>query len=186
MPSRSNILFALLACVVVLAGCGGGDAGNPESKAVDYKAALADAPPKLAALYRQGDALVPAGLDAYERELRRLDGTPVVVNLWASWCGPCRFEFPVFQDVSAKLGDAVAFLGVDTLDNDDAARTFLDQLPVPYPSITDPDREVWDELKARGVPATAFYDSSGELVYLHQGPYESSDDLTADIERYAR
>jgi thiol-disulfide isomerase/thioredoxin len=187
MPSRSKILFLTLACGLVLGGCGGcgdGDAGNPESQAVDYDKALAGAPPKLAALYAQGDALIPGALAAYEGQLADLEGTPVVANLWASWCGPCRFEFPYFQSVAAERGKEVAFLGVDSDDSDDAARTFLDELPLPYPSVTDPDKEVFNELGARGLPATAFYDASGALQYLHQGPYTSAEDLAADIDKY--
>lgn len=185
MPSRGKIAFLLLVGVLVLGGCGGDDAGNPESQATDYAQALAGAPPKLAALYEQGDALIPGGQDAYERQLAKLEGTPVVVNLWASWCGPCRFEFPYFQKVAAERGKEVAFLGVDTQDTDDAARAFLDELPLPYPSITDPDKDILNEFQARGLPATAFYDRSGSLQYLHQGPYSSADDLAADIDKYA-
>ena len=159
-------------------------AGNPESKATDYEAALAGAPPPLAALYEQGDELIPGALDAYRAELAKLEGHPVVVNLWASWCGPCRFEFPAFQQVAADRGTKVAFLGVDTFDNDEAARTFLEDLPLPYPSVTDPDKEVWNELEVRGLPATAFYDPKGELQYLHQGPYSSPEDLEADLDKY--
>ena len=191
--SRLAIGFALAAAVVGLLVWGiasGGDevadpgAGNPESKATNYEAALADAPPPLAALYGQGDELIPGALDAYRDELAKLDGYPVVVNLWASWCGPCRFEFPAFQQVAADRGTEVAFLGVDTFDNDEAARTFLEELPLPYPSITDPDKEIWNELEVRGLPATAFYDSKGELQYVHQGPYSSAEDLEADIGKY--
>ena len=188
MPSKSKIaFFFLLVGVVALAGCagcGGDDAGNPESRATDYEKALAGAPPKLAALYAQGDALIPGGKEAYERQLAELEGTPIVVNLWASWCGPCRFEFPYFQEVAAQRGKEVAFLGVDSQDSDDAARDFLEQLPLPYPSITDPDKEISNEFGARGLPATAFYDASGSLQYLHQGPYESADALAADIDKY--
>ena len=120
---------------------------------------------------REGDALIPGGLDAYEAELAKLEGHPVVVNLWASWCGPCRAEFPLFQRAAAEYGDRVAFLGVDSLDTDPAAETFLEQFPVPYPSVTDPDREIWDELRLRGLPGTAFYAADGELEYLRNGPY---------------
>ena len=182
MPSRRRILFPLLACVFLLASCGNDSEG---SKSIDYDAALADAPPQLAKLYSNGDELIPGAKDAYERELGKLEGTPVVVNLWASWCNPCREEFPYFQQVSADLGDKIAFLGVDTDDGDDAARTFLDEFPLPYPSVTDPDREVWNEFQARGLPATAFYDRQGTLQYLSQIPYPSADALTADIKKYA-
>jgi cytochrome c biogenesis protein CcmG, thiol:disulfide interchange protein DsbE len=110
-----------------------------------------------------------------------------VVNKWASWCGPCRFEFPHFQELAAERGGEVAFLGVNSKDSADAARTFLEQLPVPYPSYTDPDHEIGDLLEgAREFPATGFYDSSGELVYVRRGAYASKEDLAADIGRYAR
>ena len=74
-----------------------------------------------------------------------LRGYPVVVNVWASWCGPCRFEFPHFQRAAAAYGKRVAFLGIDSQDSDDAAATFLREEPVPYPSYTDPDEEIADE-----------------------------------------
>ena len=189
MQGRSKIAFLLLACALLItvagAGCGGSDAGNPESKATDYKQALAGAPARLATLYAQGDALIPGGSDAFQKQLEKLRGYPVVVNLWASWCGPCRFEFPYFQQLAAQRGKQVAFLGVDTYDSDDAATTFLEELPLPYPSVTDPDKDVWNDLGVRGLPATAFYDSSGKLTFLHQGQYSSEDDLAADIDKYA-
>jgi cytochrome c biogenesis protein CcmG, thiol:disulfide interchange protein DsbE len=180
---------AALACALIVAGCGGGSdsgAGNPESAAVDYEKALSDAPPPLAKLYAQGDALIPGGVDELQRQLDALRGHPVVVNAWASWCGPCRFEFPFFQEVAAQYGERVAFLGVDSYDSDAAAETFLDELPLPYPSVTDPDRDVWQEWDVRGLPATAFYDSNGELVYVRPGPYRDKEELIAEVERYAQ
>jgi thiol-disulfide isomerase/thioredoxin len=179
---------AALACALIVAGCGGGSdsgAGNPDSAAVDYEKALADAPPPLAKLYAQGDALIPGGVDEVQRQLDALRGHPVVMNAWASWCGPCRFEFPFFQEVAAQYGERVAFLGVDSYDSDAAAETFLDELPLPYPSVTDPDRDIWQEWDVRGLPATAFYDSKGELVYVRPGPYRDKEELIADLERYA-
>jgi cytochrome c biogenesis protein CcmG, thiol:disulfide interchange protein DsbE len=179
---------AALACALIVAGCGGGSdsgAGNPDSAAVDYEKALADAPPPLAKLYAQGDALIPGGVDEVQRQLDALRGHPVVVNAWASWCGPCRFEFPFFQEVAAQYGERVAFLGIDSYDSDAAAETFLDELPLPYPSVTDPDRDIWQEWDVRGLPATAFYDSKGELVYVRPGPYRDKEELIAELERYA-
>lgn len=180
----------VIVLVAVIAGSGEeGDAGpgNPESAEVDYEEALAGAPPQLAALYAHDGELLDGGVRAYEAELERLRGVPVVVNKWASWCGPCRFEFPFFQELVAELGTEVAFLGINSNDSEDAARTFLEQLPVPYPSYADPEHEIGDRLEnAREFPVTAFYDSAGELAYVHRGGYSSKRDVAADVERYAR
>jgi len=140
----------------------------------------------LAALHRQANDLLPGGGDAYEARLKKLRGYPAVVNVWASWCGPCRFEFPRLQQVAAAYGRRVAFLGVDSEDSDAAASTFLEEAPVPYPSYTDPDKRIAESLGAsHGFPDTAFYDRAGELVYLKQGPYVKDSELRADIERFA-
>jgi cytochrome c biogenesis protein CcmG, thiol:disulfide interchange protein DsbE len=182
--------IALVVAVVIginqTSDSGGSDSGNPESAAVDYDKALADAPPPLAKLYAKGDALIPGGLDALHAQLDGVRGYPAVVNVWASWCGPCRFEFPYFQEAAAKYGDRVAFIGLDSEDSDAAAQTFLDELPLPYPSVTDPDGDARDEYELRGYPATAIYDSKGERVYVRPGPYTSADELAADIDKYAQ
>lgn len=143
------------------------------------------APPRLAALHAQGSELIPGGLPRYERELRELRGFPVVVNLWASWCGPCRFELPFLQEVSSEQGKEIAFLGVDVGDEREAAQQTADEFFMPYPSIEDPRTKVRADLGAQGLPATAFYDEAGKLQYLHQGAYRTADDLREDIRRYA-
>lgn len=188
-PRRSLALAPLLATAAAgLMACGGGQdgPGNPESRATDYERALADAPRPLAALYEQGNELLPGGVEAYERRLLALRGYPVVVNKWASWCWPCRTEFPLLQELAAERGERIAFLGINSRDSEAAARTFLEQLPVPYPSYSDPDHEIGDLLGAREFPATGFYDSDGELVYVRRGQYASKEELAADIDRYAR
>lgn len=178
--------LALAAAALLLAGgCGSGSEGDSGGAPPDYEKALAGAPAPLAALYGEANELLPGGLDAYERRIEDLRGYPVVVNAWASWCGPCRFEFPALQDLSAAYGKRVAFLGVDSQDSEDGAATFLREEPLPYPSYSDPDEEIADELGAIGLPATAFYDREGELVFLQQKPYTEHSQLRADIERYA-
>ena len=179
--ARRWIGLALIAATAV--GCGDSEdrGGHP-----DYAKVLAGSPAPLAALHRQASELLPGGVEAYRRRIDALAGYPVVVNVWASWCGPCRFEFPTLQRLSAAYGKRVAFLGVDSQDSDDAARTFLAEAPVPYPSYTDPDQQIAEEIGATlGLPDTAFYDRHGELVYLKQGPYSDRGELRADIERYA-
>jgi thiol-disulfide isomerase/thioredoxin len=183
---RAIALAAVTAAALLAAGCGASEGSDYGGVHPDYARALAGSPAPLAALHRQGNELLAGGLDAYERRLGALRGYPAVVNVWASWCGPCRFEFPLFQKAAARYGKRVAFLGVDKQDSDDAARTFLEEAPVPYPSYTDPSSDIAAGIGAgRGVPDTAFYNRKGELAYLKQGPYTDLASLRADVERYA-
>jgi cytochrome c biogenesis protein CcmG/thiol:disulfide interchange protein DsbE len=171
---------------LVAAGCGSSAGGDYGGQHPDYAKALAGSPPPLATLHKQANELLPGGVEAYEARLAALRGYPVVANVWASWCGPCRFEFPSLQKMSAAYGKRVAFIGVDKQDSDAAAKTFLGEAPLSYPSYTDPDSKIAESLGgAGGVPDTAFYDRSGKLLYLKQGPYSSHDELRADIQRYA-
>jgi thiol-disulfide isomerase/thioredoxin len=178
--------LALVVTVIAIAGCGSSQSGDYGGTHPDYATGLAGSPPPLAALHRQANQLLPGGKDAYEGRIAALRRYPAVVNVWASWCGPCRFEFPHFQQAAADFGKRVAFLGVDSEDSDDAASTFLEEAPVPYPSYTDPDKVIGEALGASlGLPDTAFYDRRGKLVYLKQGPYDDIAELRADIRRYA-
>lgn len=186
MLARIRPLLTLSAiALVALVGCGSsgesGDGSHP-----DYAKALAGAPPPLAALYKQANDLLPGGREAFASRIARLRGYPIVVNVWASWCVPCRQEFPVLQKLSARYGKKVAFFGLNSEDSDDAAATFLREEPLPYPSYTDPDKTILDSLGGfGGLPDTAFYDKSGKLVNLKQGPYTDDSELEADVRRYA-
>jgi thiol-disulfide isomerase/thioredoxin len=185
--TATTLLVALLALVAI--GCGGSDStADPGASAPDFSKAVAKAPPKLKALYEQGGKIVPGGLDAFSQQLADVKGYPVVVNNWASWCGPCRTEWPWLQQAAADDLDRVAFMGVNTDDEDAAAQTFLDGHPVPYPSFADPDKAFIDAVGATtvgGLPNTLYFDRNGELVYTHQGPYTSEAQLDADIQKYA-
>ena len=141
-------------------------------------------PPPLAALHREANRLIPGGRKELERRLAALKGHPVVVNVWGSWCGPCRIEFPDFQQQAVRFGSRVAFLGVNAKDNRGDAKRFLRKFPVTYPSIEDPDESVAHKVHAVGYPTTVFYDRAGKQVYIKQGNYFRASDLAADIRRY--
>ena len=182
---RATVL--ILACAVLLAGCG---TSNPPS-AAPSKTALAKAfqgsPAKLELLHAQANQLLGGSKSDFESRLTQLHGLPVVVNKWASWCAPCRGEFPVFQQVVLHVGNKVAFLGLDGQDNDGDARKFLRSFPVSYPSYKDPDLKIASSIEA-GVafPTTIFFSPTGKLIYAHPGPYTKESDLLADIRRYTR
>jgi len=146
---------------------------------------VAGAPPALAALHRRVNALERGGAKALDAQLRALRGHPVVVNLWASWCDPCRFELPFFQRQAVRRGAQVAFLGVNSGDDSDGARELSARFPMPYPSFDDPRQAVAGRYGAAGLPATAFYDARGKLVLVHQGGYANEAKLAEEIERYA-
>jgi thiol-disulfide isomerase/thioredoxin len=178
-------LISIAAAGLLVVGCGADSGGDYGGQHPDYAKAFAGAPAPLAALYEESSELLPGGTDAFEKRIAALEGFPVVVNVWASWCGPCRFEFPTLQKASAAYGKRVAFLGVDSQDSDDAAATFLEEAPVPYPSYSDGDQGIAETIgTGGGLPDTAFYDRHGELCFLKRGPYTEHSELTADIERF--
>jgi cytochrome c biogenesis protein CcmG, thiol:disulfide interchange protein DsbE len=166
-------LGGILLAASVLAGCGGqadgdaaveprGTAGQPASQLLD------------------------GGPEAFKARLAELRGTPVVVNQWASWCGPCRYEFPFLARQATALEGRVAFLGVNTQDSRKAARRFLQEVPVPFPHFFDPEGDVARVFRGgRAFPTTAFYAASGKLVFTHMGAYPDERALEADIRRYA-
>jgi cytochrome c biogenesis protein CcmG/thiol:disulfide interchange protein DsbE len=129
---------------------------------------------------------LPGGVDAFEAYIAKQD-KPVVVNKWASWCGPCRFEFPFLESQAKKRKGEVAFVGVNSDDNRADAREFLDEHPVPYKHFEDPRQEIAASFNGvQGFPVTAYYGANGEQEYVHIGGYASEADLAEDIERYAR
>jgi cytochrome c biogenesis protein CcmG, thiol:disulfide interchange protein DsbE len=159
-------------------------ASGPLSLA-DVSKPLPGAPPELAALRRRVNELDTGGAKAFDAELRALRGHPVVVNMWASWCEPCRFELPFLQREALARGDTVAFLGINVNDARDAARQRAAQFPMPYPSFEDPRSNLFARFKARGLPTTAFYDARGKLVIVHQGVFPTQAKLAEAIDRYA-
>lgn len=116
--AAGSLLGALL-----LASCGGDSEGNLDpgsaADAPDYGTMIEAAPPKLRELYEGEGAggLLDGGAKALARRIGALEGTPIVINKWASWCGPCRQEFPALQQQAAKRGDEVAFIGVNSADS---------------------------------------------------------------------
>ncbi|KKL60708.1 hypothetical protein LCGC14_2202600 [marine sediment metagenome] len=169
-----------------LAGCGSSQPQSAMNEA-GAKAELKGAPAPLKSIRSQANEILDGGTSAFKRRIDQLDGYPIVVNKWASWCGPCRFEFPFFQKQARKHGAEIAFLGDNSEDARDDAEEFLAKFPVPYPSYFDPDGEISALYRGdRVFPTTAFYNSMGKLVFTKQGGYPSEQALVKDIRRHAR
>jgi thiol-disulfide isomerase/thioredoxin len=181
-----RLVLPLLVCLLVVAACGKHPKSAAPSTAQEQQA-FSGSPPALASLHQKASELVGGGTSAFKQELASLRGHPVVVNKWAAWCGPCRQEFPWFQQLSVKFGKRVAFIGVDSNDNSGDAKGFLKQFPVSYPSYSDPDLKIAALMNAVGAfPTTIFYDPQGKIVATHIGAYQTKREMEQDIARYAR
>jgi cytochrome c biogenesis protein CcmG/thiol:disulfide interchange protein DsbE len=95
---------------------------------------------------------------------------PVIINVWASWCIPCRSEAPLLAQAHAGFGDRVRFIGIDVRDSQRDARLFLSEFNLDvFEHYFDGDGAIPASLEGRGVPLTFFFRPGGELSYLHRG-----------------
>ncbi len=160
-----------------------GQTSNPTPpSAAAAQRALAGSPGRLAGLHQQAGQLIGADGDISAR-MHALRGYPIVVNAWASWCGPCRTEFPLLASASAEFGRKVAFLGADINDSSSDARSFLAKHSVSYPSYPATDLSPFAVLE--GVPTTVYIDAAGKVANVHTGQYYTQAALDNDIEHYA-
>lgn len=117
--------------------------------------------------------------DGSSHTLAEMEGTPVVLNMWATWCKPCVKEMPAFDEVAAGT-DAVRIIGVNVADEPADAEAFARDLGVGYEQFTDPSGELSDAFEVTGLPATAFIDADGKVVEVHAGAY-TADELREAI-----
>ncbi len=163
-PSHATIGGRLLAAVLaaaLLVACGGSDSNdsNPRTAALDVPFSAADG-----GSARLGD----------------FAGTPVVVNLWATWCPPCVKEMPAFDEVAAELDGRVSIIGVSVADEPAAAAAFAADLGVTYPIYGDPDGGLQTAFSVVSLPATVFIGADGTVLDVHSGAY-TADELRAAI-----
>jgi cytochrome c biogenesis protein CcmG/thiol:disulfide interchange protein DsbE len=157
---------------------------RPSSSLVQEE--LAGSPGPLAAIHRQSDRLL-GGESALAARIHSLRGYPIVINVWGSWCGPCRAEFGLLANASAYYGRQVAFLGADVSDSPGDAHSFMTQHSVSYPSYqTNPSALAAIVPQGiAGTPSTIFINRAGKLVHIQTGQYVSQGSLDYDIKTYA-
>jgi peroxiredoxin len=109
-------------------------------------------------------------------KLSEMTGNVVLINFWASWCGPCREEMPLLNALHSKyepLGFTV--LGVNVEEDVNGAKGFLKNFPVDFPVLLDNTNKVSKQYKVIAMPTTVVVDRDGNMRYLHQG-YKSGDE----------
>lgn len=124
------------------------------------------------------------GSDA-SRDLRRLAGRPMLINFWASWCGPCKVELPLLAQAHREWGDRVAFLGIDAQDASAEAWKSLTAAGVDYPQLEDPEGRTraafgWTS----GLPLTVFVDARGRMVGTERMAFRTYPEVTAALRRH--
>jgi thiol-disulfide isomerase/thioredoxin len=102
-------------------------------------------------------------------DLGRAPGVPTVVNLWGSWCGPCREELPTMQQLADAAGGKVQVIGVISKDGIPEAESFAEDAKVTFPSAFDGQGRLMTELGLHGLPYTYFVDADGGLTYTQVG-----------------
>lgn len=147
----------LVAALLVLSACDGGSASPDEGTIPAIR--VTDAP----SLPDTVDALPDMDVAGYEELLAELDGTPAVVNFWATWCEPCVREMPRLAEAAERLSGQVQFVGVDIGDAREPARRFLRELGVPYPNVFDAPGAIRTAVGGIGQPVTAFYAADGSV-----------------------
>jgi thiol-disulfide isomerase/thioredoxin len=177
---RAAALAALL-LAALLAGCTTTHQETPPLQASDAGAdATLPCPDQADVTAAGADLLPPLALDCLgggTLNLGRAPGVPTVVNLWASWCLPCRAELPFMQQLADAAGGRVQVLGVVSKDGREQATAFATDAGATFPSAFDADGELMTRLGLNGLPYTYFLDADGAIVYTQVGPVDSVDQL---------
>lgn len=109
---------------------------------------------------------------AGEISLEDFKGKPVVLNFWASWCGPCKEEIPLFERAWKEYKDKdVVFLGVDIMDDRDTAKKYIKNEGITYTNLYDPAGEISNQYGVVALPATFFIDREGKVTAKNYGPF---------------
>jgi peroxiredoxin len=145
------ILLALLLVGTSLLGCAGGQTPRVGKPVPDFKL---------------------LSLDGKMTSLKDYRGKPVMLNFWATWCGPCRYEMPFFQQIwEAKSGEGLVILAVNIGENVTTVKEFMDEAGFAFPVLLDSNQDVSLKYNIRSIPSTFFIDASGVIQDIKIGAF---------------
>jgi len=154
------VFLVCLALVLLIAACGGTGGAATEARTG-----------------RPAPAIVGTSLDGIAIDLAAYRGHPVIVNFWASWCTPCRDEFPLFQERLDELGpsDGLDMLGVLYKDEPALARQFVEEVGATWPTVVDGDEALAKAYRVVAPPQTYFIDKDGIVRGIQIGEVRPED-----------
>lgn len=123
------------------------------------------------------DIVLPCLGGGPDVNLSSLQG-PMVINLWAQWCGPCREELPYYQQLHERAGDKVSVVGIDYQDTlPGRALALVEETGVTYPLLADPAADLRVPFRVRGLPMVLFVDEQGQITHQEFVEIRSYDQL---------
>jgi thiol-disulfide isomerase/thioredoxin len=169
--------FALAAALLLLAGCG------QDTSALPGNGVVVDCS-SIATVKTQNKSALLKCLDGKSTvDIGQIKG-PALVNVWGSWCGPCKDEMPIFVDFYSKYKDKVSLIGISVEEADvQNARDFVKLYGMSWPNLDDPDGSTRGTF-GMGVPVTLFIDAQGEVVYKKIGVVTTIEELENDTQKY--
>jgi cytochrome c biogenesis protein CcmG, thiol:disulfide interchange protein DsbE len=173
---------AVLVSLAAPAGCGAADDGDTAvaSPAPAVENTTAPCPEQPGEPAGGGEVLADVTVDCLgggKLALGRAPGVPTVVNLWASWCGPCREELPLVQQLADAAGDRVRVVGLVSQDVADNGVAFAADAGITMPTGVDEEGELAIEQGLRGLPYTYFLRADGSVAHLQLRPVTSYEEL---------
>jgi len=109
-------------------------------------------------------------IDGETLHLSELRGKTVLLNLFASWCGPCRAETPELVELAKDESDDLLLIGLNLGETPAAIETYRQDFNVPYPLLPDADGRLMELYRPIGLPTSWFIDPEGVIRYIHNGP----------------
>ncbi|CAB4637816.1 MAG: redoxin domain-containing protein [Actinobacteria bacterium] len=169
--------FALVAALLLLAGCG------QETSALPGNGVVVDCS-TVATVKTDNEAALLKCLDGKTSiDVGQIKG-PALVNVWGSWCGPCKQEMPIFVDFYSKYREKVSLIGISVEEADvQDARDFVKLYGMSWPNLNDPDGSTRGTL-GMGVPITLFIDAQGKVAYKKIGVVTTIEELERDTKKY--